>query len=167
MTNKSGQLDYTRVNRNNVCEILGLTSPEFQKLEKAGCPKTTTNGKNYFNINEVFMWFGNYKAAQQKSGKVDNDFINLAEAKRLETIGRAKKLDIENAESEGKLISANKVEQDAFVCARNYRDAVLNIPSRVSPLLASETNDRKIEIVLTEEIKKVLQRLHLELKDAV
>lgn len=60
---------------------------------------------------------------------------------------------------EGVLVNAQEVRDEAFKCARNVRDAMLNIPDRIANELAFETNPFKVHARITEEIKKALAGL--------
>ena len=60
------------------------------------------------------------------------------------------------AKEAGELVSAAKVQQDAFNLARGLRDALSSLPERLAPILAAEQDDRKVASTLEEEINKAL-----------
>ncbi len=58
------------------------------------------------------------------------------------------------------LVSAESVREAAFNTGRVIRDGMLNIPDRISSVLASSGSDeRKIHEILTKEIRLVLEEL--------
>lgn len=59
----------------------------------------------------------------------------------------------------GELISVEEVKTEAFNVARVVRNNLLNIPDRVSALLASINDTEKIHETLTEEIRTALEEL--------
>lgn len=74
----------------------------------------------------------------------------------------AKIAQIEYEEKIKKLISAEKVRVSAFKSARIVRDAIMNIPNRISADLASETDPQKVRIMLTDALNEALQELASE-----
>jgi hypothetical protein len=60
---------------------------------------------------------------------------------------------------DGALVPAKDVTTAAFEKARTVRDQLLNIPSRVSPILAAETNAAKVHEILDKEIRQALEVL--------
>lgn len=71
----------------------------------------------------------------------------------------AKLAKLEFDEKSGRLVSAEEVKAEAFKRARSTRDAMLNIPDRVSAELAVETDQFKVHARLKEEILKALESL--------
>jgi len=58
-----------------------------------------------------------------------------------------------------KLVLLDDVKQDAFDCARQARDAMLNIPDRISDVLAGESDPMKVRELLTNEIRGAIERM--------
>lgn len=85
--------------------------------------------------------------------------VPLAEAQKLQANYAAalKKLDLE--ERRGDLISKATVEKEAFEMARRVRDAILNIPNRISAELAIITDPHLITDKLNTEITAALEEL--------
>ena len=72
-------------------------------------------------------------------------------------MARIAKLDYE--ERRGKLLPKDEVEMAAFDMARQVRDRMLNIPSRVSAMLAAETDAARCYQILDNEIREALTGL--------
>jgi hypothetical protein len=67
------------------------------------------------------------------------------------------RLDLEIKEEQ--LVEASRVELEAFSAARAVRDALGNIPDRVSNQLAAETDPVAIHQLLAKEIRRALETL--------
>ncbi len=72
---------------------------------------------------------------------------------------RGKLLEAKVKAEVGKFVSIEEVKTEAFNVARVVRNNLLNIPNRVSALLASLSDTEKIHMALTEEITNSLQEL--------
>lgn len=57
------------------------------------------------------------------------------------------------------LVRRGEVERAAFNVGRAVRDAVLNVPPRVAAILAGETDQFRVEKILSDELKKALDEL--------
>jgi hypothetical protein len=57
------------------------------------------------------------------------------------------------------LVRRTEVERAAYNVGRAVRDAILNVPPRLSAILAGESDPFKAEKTLTEELKKALDEL--------
>jgi hypothetical protein len=60
---------------------------------------------------------------------------------------------------EDQLVEVSRVKREAFSAARAVRDALGNIPDRVSNQMAAESDPVIIHQTLTEEIRKALETL--------
>ena len=65
----------------------------------------------------------------------------------------AKLTRLDYEERTGKLLNAEDVAKEAFALARRVRDRLLNIPSRMASVLASETDSKAIEALLGQELR--------------
>ena len=83
---------------------------------------------------------------------------NQARAVKEAYLARLTKLDLD--QRSGLLVSVDSVKNEAFKIARQVRDSMLNIPDRIAPELAGETDTFKIHLRLTEEIRKALEAIH-------
>ena len=111
----------------------------------------------------------NKKSGVEQSGKetekkktIKNaglDIVPLAEAQKLQAnyIAALKKIELE--ERQGYLLKKEDVEKDFFDVGRRVRDALLNIPDRISAELASITDTHVINDLLTVEISQALEEL--------
>lgn len=66
---------------------------------------------------------------------------------------------LEYEERVQKLIEAEKVDAEWFRLTRIVRDAVMNIPSRLAGVLASESDERTVNQILEKELRDALEAL--------
>lgn len=59
----------------------------------------------------------------------------------------------------GTLVLADEVKTEAFRLARALRDAIMAVPDRIDSEMAAETNARKINLRMKDELTKALGRL--------
>ena len=64
------------------------------------------------------------------------------------------RLDFE--ERSGKLHDTGACQQEAFAEGRKFRDAMLNIPDRISAILAAEMDETRVNSALKQEIRAAL-----------
>ncbi len=85
--------------------------------------------------------------------------MSMADAQKLQAKLKAALLKLDYDERVGALVSASQVEKDFFNVARLVRDAILNIPDRISAELASITDVHVISEKLTAELTVALEEL--------
>ena len=83
--------------------------------------------------------------------------INELELRKKRASTEKEELELE--EMKGKLLNAEKVKKAAFEKARGVRDAIENIPNRLTSLLAAESDEFKLRELLTRELKSALENL--------
>jgi hypothetical protein len=83
----------------------------------------------------------------------------LVKTKLKNEIERGKLLEAKVKSETGELISAEKVRQAMFAKGRIIRDGMMNIPDRISSLLANENDAAKIHEILMKELREVLEEL--------
>lgn len=82
----------------------------------------------------------------------------LQQNKKLKEI-EIKMSEIELLKEQGAYLLVKDVKDAAFARARHVRDALLNIPDRISSILAAETDHDRTREILTAEIRQVLEAL--------
>ena len=63
---------------------------------------------------------------------------------------------LEYEERKGMLLRKDEVEMDTFTMCRVFRDRMLNIPDRISAMLAAETNAARCYEILDAETREAL-----------
>ena len=85
--------------------------------------------------------------------------LTMADAQRLQAQYKAALLKLDYEERSGKLVKVETVDRDFFNAARMVRDAILNIPSRISADLANDHNAHSVSEKLTAELIQALEDL--------
>jgi hypothetical protein len=83
----------------------------------------------------------------------------LVKTKLKNEIERGKILEARAKAEIGQLVSLEDVKKVAFARGRIIRDSMLNIPDRISSLLATENDASKIHEILSREIREALEEL--------
>ena len=94
---------------------------------------------------------------RKKSDDLEIPTFNESRAKSEHFRAELARLDLETKEQQ--LVEVARVQREAFTAARAVRDALGNIPDRVSNQLAAESDPVVIHQTLTEEIRKALETL--------
>lgn len=68
--------------------------------------------------------------------------------------------EMEQRKRAGELVEAAEVQDAAVRAAKAVRDALRNIPTRLAGLLAAETDQHRILVLLTDEIDRSLAALN-------
>ncbi len=80
----------------------------------------------------------------------------LTEAQRMATLERGRKLRLENDLKDGRLVEVGKAAREAFEAARIIREAILNIPARLSSELAAESDGSRVYSKLDAALREAL-----------
>lgn len=99
-------------------------------------------------------WLMHHAFIDYMSGK--GGLSSIAKKKEEHLEKRIRKLDMDDAIAKGVLVEKKEVEKQAFDSARKVRDAMLNIPDRISSILATEKKETKVRKLLIAEIKNAL-----------
>ena len=96
-----------------------------------------------------------------EGGGSSNELSTMLLKSRIKSEVQRSRLLEARAEAEiGQLVPIETVKTEAFNTARVVRNNLLNIPDRVSALLASMSDAEKIHETLAEEIRTALEELH-------
>lgn len=85
--------------------------------------------------------------------------MTMVEAKRQEAVLKAKKLQIQIAEMEGRLVDKEAVYKKLFEKGQTIRSAILSIPDRISANLLACKSVTEANNLLTEELILALEKL--------
>lgn len=100
-----------------------------------------------------------YRSGESSYKRTENVNELFAKARLKNEIERGKLLEAKVKEEVGRLIDAEEVRKTAFAMGRIIRDGILNVPGRVSALLATISDASQIHEILTKELRQVLEEL--------
>lgn len=89
----------------------------------------------------------------------DSHVINLSKQRAVKEAFNARLAQIEYQEKIGKLVPVDKIRIIVFNMAAKTRDALLNVPDRISAIVTAEKNPKKNHETITNEIKAALENL--------
>jgi phage terminase Nu1 subunit (DNA packaging protein) len=158
------------VNSAEFAESQGFSRPYVTKLVQQGIIVRDANGHIDKDAAEAALAARRDPAKALRRGRpAHNGEITALGSEALSTlmlksrikteVERGKLAELDRKQREGELVERRDIEEVAFSTARNVRDALMNIPARVSSLYAAETDPRKIHQSLEDEIRKVLSEL--------
>ena len=99
------------------------------------------------------------RPAESDAGPSTAGMPNYQMSRAVRETYNAKLTRLDYEERTGKLLNAEDVAKEAFAVARRVRDRLLNIPSRMASVLASETDSKAIERLLSQELRVALEEL--------
>jgi len=155
--------------------LVGVARNQIERMIKAGAFTTqTVNGQLFLPAKTAFTEFnaarlklaaklnkgagaGN-KRSESKAGAHETIF----DAETKEKVFKAKLTEIKYLEQAGRLVDADEVGRRAFERGRKTRDAILLVPSRFAAELAVITDPHEIEVFLTRELIKALDKIVAE-----
>lgn len=150
-------MDEKRLNLKAVQKAFGVSDKSVRHWISAGMPCEKTKKGYNFILSACIQW----REAYLQSMKKGSDAFEQAKTER--EIWRAKTAKLNYEKLSGLLIYADDVRHTAFETARLLRDQLLNIPARVSPILAAERDVKKVNEILTKEIRQCLETIAADL----
>ncbi len=88
--------------------------------------------------------------------------VSYASARAMREAYRARREKLLFEQLQGRLIDVGDVKVAAFNKARIVRDALLNIPDRISAVLTAEGDQEKVHALLSAEIRQALEDLTID-----
>lgn len=84
---------------------------------------------------------------------------SLAQSRAVREAYQARLAKLEFEQKTGRLVSADEVKARAFRMARGARDALLTMPDRLAPILASSTDVVEVHRLLLDDIERTCARI--------
>ena len=140
-----------KLNSSQLSKAFQVSKVTIRNWIDRGCPHEKSDKGNSFMLSEVIDW---HRSRYLKSVQPDE----FQKSKATREHFKALLTELEYKERSGELISSQDVKELMFDTARLTRDAILNIPNRLSSLLANQNRD-KIHEMLTQELRQSLENL--------
>lgn len=116
--------------------------------------------------------------SEQSAGKLEEDLFGKPDPKEIivepengsliptfatsraksETM-KAELAELDLKKKKGQLVDRGKVEKEAFALAKKVREAIMNVPSRLSAQLAAMKDRSEVESMLEKELRTALEEL--------
>ena len=146
-----------------LAQMLGISTPRISQLKNQGRFEgcyVTSKGKLLWDpeLSVTAYRDGNPQSpTRTKTEDIEFPTFNESRAKSEHFRAELARLDLETKEEQ--LVETSRVQREAFTAARAVRDALGNIPDRVSNQLAAESDPVIIHKTLSNEIRKALETL--------
>lgn len=140
------------MNKSQLAESLGVSVQTVTAWCRRGCPSVEPGGRGrqwVFDVNQVQDWLDGREAED----------LNLTEERARLARSQRRRIDLEVAQLEGRLIPAKEVEATWSDLVVNFRARLLGIPTRLAPQLVTMDDRRQIEEVLRTVIYESLKEL--------
>jgi len=140
------------VNVSTVADFYGITVRQVQNwVRQMGCPKLR---HGLYDLKTVHAWWMEHI--------LDRDSKESMDAKKKYWTWKAEDERLKVEQKAGKLVDVEGVKRAAFTEGRRVRDAILNVPARISAQLAVMRDQFEVEQYLTAELKQSLRTLSSE-----
>lgn len=142
----------------------GFSPPYVSKLVKKGKIPLVNGLIDEEKVDDIMLCLEDPgQPAQRKYGgvniKSDDLHRQLLKIKIKNETVKGEMLETRAKTEIAELIPAEEVRKTAFAMGRIIRDGILNVPDRVSALLATIDDASKIHEILTKELRDALQDL--------
>jgi len=153
-------------NTKELAEALGITQARISQMKSQGRFEgcfTVDRNKIAWDKEAAIKAYkeGNPLVSVSPTRKTSEELeipsFNESRAKSEHFRAELARLDLEVKEEQ--LVEVSRVQREAFSAARAVRDALSNIPDRVSNQMAAESDPVVIHQTLTAEIRKALETL--------
>ena len=122
-----------------------------------GCPHFKgEDGRNRFDLKQVRRWRKDSLIARPTPTAAAPSYSE-ARARKESALASLRELQLQ--ERTGELVRRDAVSKAVFASNRAIRDQFMNLPARVSGLVAAETNQHKCFEILANEVRQILEDL--------
>ncbi len=144
-------------NQKSIAQALGMSPCNLTKLKKQGCPVTSVEAAQAWReANQNIAARRPVPLAQADDAPASESHD---EARTRLRIAEADLLELKLAEERGEVIRVDAVKTALSVAMATAREALLQIPSRLAPLLAADTDPASVQNLLYGEIHQALETL--------
>lgn len=150
-------LSQVHLTTGQIAQIYGVTDRAVQLWEtERFWIQRTPRGTFHFLSVVKGVYDGQQNAINRKKGPEGAELESL---ELREQRAKTEKAEIEVQKLKGDLVPAADVEKAIFERYRTVRDTLENIPSRISAMLAAESDEHKVKELLMNEINRALENL--------
>lgn len=145
------------VNRGELCQIMGISSPTIDNWEKRGMPVQKKGGKgvaNEYNTAEVIKWWASDEASPGASRATGEEA-----AKERKLTAEAGLAEIKLAEARGEVVPTDKAVKGFAKMTAAVRAKMLAIPTKLAPVVAVTTDIEMARAAIEEAVREALSEL--------
>lgn len=141
------------VNKTRLAAVLGKSERALTDWQKLGMPieKTGVRGQsNTYNTEKVIDWM--IKRATDTNGEMEKAKLRLI-------LAQARNAELDAEEKEGSLISLDNMKGLWGNVLAAFRAKILSMPNRLTPLITTHRDPKKIEKILKDACTEALNEL--------
>ena len=139
--------DRTTVTRAKLAEALGVSLPRVTHMRQQGMPNSS--------IEDAKAWVrDNVRPRTPGIGETGSEDFQAARTRRETAEASLAQLKLQ--EQEGELIRLDAVRNAWATRLTAVRDALLQIPARIAPVVAAESSIERCAIIIDTELRRVL-----------
>jgi phage terminase Nu1 subunit (DNA packaging protein) len=128
----------SRLTQKQVAELLGLSSRQVKNLVDAGMPTESKGGKIEYDGPACVRWYVEYKQRTERAAGGETK-AQIAELEREERELRVRRLRLELAQEEARLLDAEYVEQQWAAVTQRVRARLLALPTYAAQMVDVRT----------------------------
>jgi len=142
------------VTSKQAASFFDVTTKTIRQWSLDGSPKVK---QNTYDLKALFDWWWKTKAGERALSDYSDDSEARSRERYWQAKAEEKKMQVE--EKKGNLIDKSVRDKAEFSTGVLIRDAILNIPDRLSPILAAEAEAEKVNRMLMKELRAALTEL--------
>jgi phage terminase Nu1 subunit (DNA packaging protein) len=147
------------VNKNQLAEIVGVTSRTLTEWQKEGLPFAPKRGReNGYNTAEVIEWI----VAKEVSKKLvlsDGQAIDADYERARKDREMADRIAMENRVRRGELMEIEQVKKGWIDILSTVKSRILSLPSRSASKVASEKKAELCNEILMQDCRNILEEM--------
>jgi phage terminase Nu1 subunit (DNA packaging protein) len=140
------------VTRAELARHLGVAKPSVTRAVKVGRIRFDEDGKTDLEVASA-QWRGEIPGPRDKAV---GDGPSYDRSRAEKEAAQARLATLKADELEGLLVRADEVEAEWFRILRSLRDRLLGVPDRLAILVAAETDEHAVRVMLDAEIRESL-----------
>lgn len=148
--------------QNAIAAALGISAAAVSQAKRRGMPVDSLEAARTWrdaNLNRAQIPGAAATEAHQDTRDGAGADETFSSARRRLMIAQANKADLEAGEARGSLIAVAAVRAALGPVLAAARDAFLQIPARLAPMLAAESDTAAVQNLLDLELDRVLRQL--------
>jgi len=149
------------LSQNAIAQALGISKSQCSDLVKRGMPLDSVEAAQAWRESHLdpARRKGGPRASQQPAAQPSERPESFDEARTRDKVAEANLREMAAAKRRGELIEVAAVQNALGQAFATTRDALLQIPARMGPLLAAERDPARVQNMLHDEIHQALVEL--------
>jgi phage terminase Nu1 subunit (DNA packaging protein) len=144
------------ITQQELAATLGLSTRQIRNLEAQGLPHEARNNGKFYPKPGAVQWYVAFKMEEATKKAAPKD---MEEARLRSAVAEATLVELELAEREGAMIRVDEIDKILAPPLTAVRAKLLNLPSKVAPMVLPCRTLPEIRVVLDAAIAEVMGEL--------